>query len=155
MERQQFIFINISTPQWLVYSAVLLLAIFFRFSRIWSVRNLDLLLLLTLSGTIVVSATLDPQAKPLVTNDATENDSLRADSATKTPDELPSVAPPNIMAPSVDPIYRWVTVAGLILSVLLVVRLIFDESLTRRPRLEQNMNKAGLTFLLVLSLIHI
>ena len=53
------------------------------------------------------------------------------------------------MAPSVDPVYRWVTVAGLILSVLLVVRLIFDESLTRRPRLEQNMNKAGLTFLLV------
>ena len=149
MEHQQFIFINISSPQWLVYSAVLLLAIFFRFSRIWSVRNLDLLLLLTLSGTIVVSATLDPQAKPLVTNDATENDSLRADSATKTLDELPSVAPPNIMAPSVDPVYRWVTVAGLILSVLLVVRLIFDESLTRRPRLEQNMNKAGLTFLLV------
>ena len=149
MEHQQFIFINISSPQWLVYSAVLLLAIFFRFSRIWSVRNLDLLLLLTLSGTIVVSATLDPQAKPLATTDATENDSLRADSATKTPEELPSVAPPNIMAPSVDPVYRWVTVAGLILSVLLVVRLIFDESLTRRPRLEQNMNKAGLTFLLV------
>ena len=35
------------------------------------------------------------------------------------------------------------------LAVLLVVRLLLDESLTRRPRLDQNLNQAGLTFLCI------
>lgn len=166
MEHHQFIFINISSPQWLVYSAVLLLAIFFRFSRIWSVRNLDLLLLLTLSGTIVVAATLDPRAEPPATDAMVQSSSSSTDPAkasvtegqTTAAENAPvknggsepaDEAPPNLLAPSVDPVYRWVTIAGLIVSALLVVRLIFDESLTRRPRLEQNMNRAGLTFLLI------
>ncbi|MEP3478027.1 MAG: hypothetical protein ABJZ55_02155 [Fuerstiella sp.] len=161
MEHHQFIFINISSPQWLVYSAVLLLAIFFRFSRVWSVRNLDLLLLLTLSGTIVVAATLDPRATPAAADAITQSVSSSTDPAEasnadnensaddSTTAQTTDAAPPNLLAPSVDPVYRWVTVAGLIVSALLIVRLIFDESLTRRPRLEQNMNRAGLTFLLI------
>lgn len=162
MEHHQFIFINISSPQWLVYSAVLLIAIYFRFSRVWSVRNLDLLLLLTLSGTIVVAATLDPRAETAPADDIVQSVSTSTDPETSnqnameleaTPSEanvpIANAPPPNILAPSVDPVYRWTIVAGLIVSALLVVRLIFDESLTRRPRLEQNMNKAGLTFLLI------
>lgn len=143
MEHQQFIFINNSSPQWLVYSALLLLAIFFRFSRVWSVRNLDILLLLSLSGTIVVAATQDPRGSSAGESTATASVET---AAAPNPD---STIPPNILEPSIDPVYRWTTVAGLTLSAFLVIRLIFDESLTRRPRLEQNLNKAGLTFLLV------
>ena len=42
---------------------------------------------------------------------------------------------------------RFSSFVVLALSVILIVRLTFDESLTRRPRLEQNLNHAGLTFL--------
>jgi hypothetical protein len=42
---------------------------------------------------------------------------------------------------------RFSSFVVLALSVILIVRLTFDESLTRRPRLEQNLNQAGLTFL--------
>ena len=47
------------------------------------------------------------------------------------------------------PAYTWSSLALVSLGVLLVVRLIFDESLTRRPRLDQNLNQAGLTFLCI------
>lgn len=145
MEHHQFIFVNNSSPQWLVYSALLLLAIFFRFSRVWSVRNLDILLLLALSGTIVVAATQDPRG----TASSMDADVTTASAELDDETEANSSPPPNILEPSADPVYRWTTIAGLLLSALLVIRLIFDESLTRRPRLEQNLNKAGLTFLLV------
>jgi hypothetical protein len=45
--------------------------------------------------------------------------------------------------------YQWGSVTLLGLTLFLLVRLIFDESLTRRPRLEQNLNQAGLTFLCI------
>ncbi|MBC7966723.1 MAG: hypothetical protein H7Z17_12465 [Fuerstia sp.] len=47
------------------------------------------------------------------------------------------------------PLETWSSLALVALAVLLVVRLLFDESLTRRPRLDQNLNSAGLTCLCI------
>jgi hypothetical protein len=47
------------------------------------------------------------------------------------------------------PIYLWSSMTLMGLTLLLIIRLLFDESLTRRPRLDQNLNQAGLTFLCI------
>ncbi len=49
----------------------------------------------------------------------------------------------------VRPVYAWAPLTLMGLTLLLLVRLIFDESFTRRPRLDQNLNQAGITFLCI------
>jgi hypothetical protein len=95
---------EVNGPTWFYLSSLLILAVYFRFNRIWSIRNLDLLLLLSLSPGLLLIA-----ARP-------------ADPAMG---------------------YVWLFT----LSGALLLRTWFDPVLTRRPRLEQNLNPAGLTFL--------
>lgn len=94
---------EVNGPTWFYLSSLLILAVYFRFNRIWSIRNLDLLLLLSLSpGLLLIQARPDDPAG-----------------------------------------YVWLFT----LSAALLLRTWFDPMLTRRPRLEQNLNPAGLTFL--------
>lgn len=93
---------HVSEPTWFYLSFLLIIAVFFKFGRLWSVRNLDLLLLLTISPGLLFLA------------------------------DQPAAG------------YVWLFVTtGLLLS-----RVLLDALFTRRPRLEQNMNVAGMTFLL-------
>ncbi|HID24618.1 MAG TPA: hypothetical protein EYP14_19775, partial [Planctomycetaceae bacterium] len=94
---------SVNEPTWFYLSTLLIVAVFFRFGRFWSVRNLDLLLLLAISpGLLLVKYA--------------GWDSLG---------------------------YAWLfSCTG-----LLLVRLCCDPFFRRRPRLEQNLNAAGLTFL--------
>lgn len=101
---------HVNEPTWFYLSLLLILAVFFKFGRIWSVRNLDLVLLLSLApGLLMVRST-----------------SL-----------MPSVGYSFLFA-----------VTG-----LLLVRLLLDAAFTRRPRLEQNLNPAGMAFLCASALL--
>ena len=62
MEHNQFLFLTVESPTWLLYVSLLVIAVFFRFSRLMSVRNLDLTLLLLLSTALVMAAASKPIA---------------------------------------------------------------------------------------------
>ncbi len=95
---------------WFYLSLLLIIAAYFRFSRVWSLRNLDLALLLSLSPGLLIAET-DGRAG-----------------------------------------FIWLFGA----SAAILVRLLVDPYFARRPRLPQNLNSAGLTFLLVAcSVFHI
>jgi hypothetical protein len=97
---------SVNNSTWLYLSFLLILAVYFKFSRLWSVRNLDVLLLLSISpGLLLVSDDLQP----------------------------------NVVSFG----YVWLFAV----SALLLVRVLYDGLITRRPRLEQNMNAAGMAFL--------
>lgn len=87
---------------WFYLSLLLIVAVYFRFSRVWSLRNLDLALLLSLSPGLLIAA------------------NGRAG-------------------------FIWLFGA----SAAILLRLLADPYFVRRPRLVQNLNFAGLTFLLV------
>lgn len=94
----------VNEATWFYLSSLLIIAVFFRFNRIWSVRNFDLMMLLAVSpGLLFVGA--QPADSPFG--------------------------------------YVWLFVV----SAVILLRLWFDPVLTRRPRLDQNLNPAGLTFL--------
>lgn len=101
---------HVNAPTWFYLSLLLILAVFYRFNRIWSIRNVDLCLLLSLApGLLLVRA--NPDGSPFG--------------------------------------YCWLfTVTGLLLG-----RLVFDAAFTRRPRLEQNLNPAGMAFLCASALL--
>jgi hypothetical protein len=100
---------DVNGPTWFYLSALLILAVFYRFNRVWSLRNFDLLLLLSLSPGLLLARAAGPQS--------------------------PSG-------------YVWLfAITG-----LLWLRLLTDALWTRRPRFEQNLNPAGLAFLLCCAL---
>jgi hypothetical protein len=95
---------HVNAETWFYLSLLLILAVFFKFGRIWSVRNLDLILLLSIApGLLFVRSTQSGSTLG----------------------------------------YCWLFV----ISGLLLFRLLFDWALTRRPRMEQNLNPAGMAFL--------
>lgn len=96
---------SLNDPTWFYLSFLLILAVYFKFSRFWSIRNLDLVLLLLISPGLL-----------LVRND----------------DKTVAAFG-----------YAWLFLA----TALLLVRALTDGLITRRPRLEQNMNAAGMAFL--------
>lgn len=101
---------QVNEPTWFYLSLLLILAVFFKFGRVWSVRNLDLVLLLSLApGLLLVRATS--------------------------------------LVPSVGYCFLFVV------SGLLLIRLLLDSVFTRRPRLEQNLNPAGMAFLCASALL--
>jgi hypothetical protein len=95
---------EVNAPTWFYLSSLLILAVFYRFNRVWSIRNFDLLLLLSLSPGLLF-----------------------------------------VMARPADSSFGYVWLFTV--SAALLLRLWFDPVLTRRPRLEQNLNTAGLAFL--------
>src|SRR6478672_2810324 len=92
---------DVNPATWFYLSLLLIVALFFRFSRVWSLRNFDLGLLLSASpGLLLVEA--DPSLRTLG--------------------------------------YSWLfAVSG-----LLLLRLLLDTVLTRRPQFAQNLNGAGM-----------
>jgi hypothetical protein len=237
---KSFLFTDVTNPTWLAYVAFLVIAVFFRFSRFLSIRNLDVTLLLLLSTAIVVagvyrdkvwvppvapegSTTLaepNPEQPELSPSDSLPSDQpvanvapaseipaadaipgtseglapekadsaslLVATSAGDAADSDSAAGPDDVAVISEfsnnpsggdsavenskaavltdpqlqsnegsaiearsHPIYTWASVALMGLTIMLILRLIFDESLTRRPRLDQNLNQAGITFLCI------
>ena len=92
---------TVDDATWFYLSLFLTVTVYFRFSRVFSLRNLDLLLLWAISPGILL---------------------VRHGSASG---------------------YVWLF--GL--SGVLLLRLVADRYFTRRPRLEQNLNSQGLSFL--------
>jgi len=86
---------------WFYVSAIIILAIFFKFNRFWSVRNFDLVCLILLTpGLLLIAGWKDSTG------------------------------------------YTWL----FCIQCLLVLRLILDTVMVRRPLLEPNLSSAGLTF---------
>lgn len=93
---------HVDEPTWFYLSFLLIIAVYYKFNRFWSLRNVDLGLLLLIS--------------------------------------------PGVLFVSRQPVtgYLWLFAA----TAALLGRVLFDSLFTRRPRLEQNMNVQGLTFLM-------
>lgn len=127
---------DLSNPTWWVYIALLVVAVYFRFGRVFTVRNLDLLLLLALSTSLTATVLLTPSG-----SQATDTP---AEQATQSADQ--SEAP---ISPVRRPISQYWSTILLFTTLAFLVRLVLDERFTRRPRLEQNLNLGGLTFLCI------
>ncbi len=96
---------EISGLAWVYMSTVLILTVFFRFSRLFSIRNLDLLLLLALSPTLF---------------------SVKRGG---------------------EPVGGYA--ALFVVTGLILIRLLVDPLLRKRPQFGQNLNAAGLGFLCI------
>ncbi len=105
---------RVNPTSWAYLSSLLMLAMYFKFNRIWSVRNIDLFLLILLAPGL------------LLVQWAAENVGIKANAG-------------NIQFLG----FLWLFVT----EGLLLVRLMLDSAMVRRPLLEPNLNAAGLLFM--------
>ncbi|MGI8980064.1 MAG: hypothetical protein ACR2FY_12645 [Pirellulaceae bacterium] len=199
---------KINPISWAYLSSLLMIALFFKFNRFWSVRNLDLILLILLApGLLIVQAgrkeyrqvRLEKAALTRAHNEVSaalrqQDEMAEAEQASyvargaetgtvnpSPPSPLASVEPPAASAeetkeedspPSNADIpppalletgaamhelaeretaatnLLWRGYAGLLaVCGLLLIRLLFDATMVRRPLLEPNMSTGGLLFL--------
>ena len=105
---------RVNPTSWAYLSSLLTLALYFKFNRIWSVRNFDLFLLIMLSPGL------------LLVQWAWENAGTQPNAT-----EIEHYG------------FLWLFATGSII----LLRLLMDPAMVRRPLLDPNLNPAGLLFL--------
>ena len=157
MGRFLFQYHAVSPTTWAYLSTLLMIGLFFKFNRLWSVRNLDLLLLSLLAPGLLL---------------------VHVGQVKRNPVSMPAVAPagtssttgdPTVLAIADDPTidrsadrdakhfaalqarggqleragYLWLFATG----VMWLVRMLADTRLTRRPLLSPNLSVGGMAFI--------
>lgn len=112
-----FQYVKVNPTSWAYLSSLLTLALFFKFNRVFSFRNLDLFLLILIApGLMLVQWGLENEWNAKL-------ESLPLDMQR----------------------YGFMWLFGI--QSLLMARMLFDSALVRRPLLDPNLNAAGLAFL--------
>jgi hypothetical protein len=177
---------KVDPTTWAYLSSLLMIGLYFKFSRFWSVRNLDLVLLILLApGLLLVhrghelrqAAKLAGVAEAAETSSdakdaaeeatgATRAEIVTARDATSTAATDPPMHDPmsellsaivadEETAPSLAAGYaadgirtqRWGYLCLFVAGGLLLVRLLADPTMVRRPLLEPNLSPGGLAFI--------
>jgi hypothetical protein len=147
---------KVNPTTWVYLSSLLMLGLFFQFNRFWSVRNLDLLLLILLApGLLMVNQAREALTTQAAAVDAVAEPVVPAASmaAAPHPDEqalaTDAAAAAKTVAPAVAP--RQIAYVGYLwlfgVSLVWLARLLLDPTMIRRPLLEPNATKGCLLFL--------
>ncbi|MFC1757895.1 hypothetical protein ACFL2H_03895 [Planctomycetota bacterium] len=134
---------------WFYLSSLLMIGLFFKFGRVWSVRNLDLLLLMLLAPGLLFIHYGNEMINRA--NDATLSLSPRAEAKVSVePDSTETVEPNEDQVTELEAGtraqlygYYWLFAVGL----LWLIRMLADPLMVRRPLLEPNLTGGGLTFI--------
>jgi hypothetical protein len=152
-----FHYLRLEPPTWVFLSSFLVIGLFLMFHRFWSLRNLDIALILLFTPGILL--VYEGSAQP----------NSRADKAAFTSNASPIVEgegqlgtsePGNDGLAVAEPSkggkdstlrdshllyigYLWL----IIVAVLLVIRMLLDTSIVRRPMLDPNLSSGGMLFL--------
>jgi len=160
---------QVEPTTWAYLSSLLMLALFFKFNRVWSVRNIDLLLLILLApGLLLVHHAQQQQESIAVQIKQLEYPEPRSPDARSSWRGLVmqvSWQEPERTSPWADrpeehleydrltgDYAEWRTVErrGFLwlfaIGAVLLVRLLFDPTMVRRPLLDPNLSTGGLTF---------
>src|SRR5947208_10364427 len=151
---------KINPATWVYLSSLLMIGLFFQFNRFWSVRNLDLVLLILLApGLLMVNHAREGAEKGLMsagTNGAAATGGQVASESGAPVERIPasdavaaaSTAPANGSAEPARFRLAYVGYLWLLgVSLVWLVRMLADPTMVRRPLLEPNATKGCLVFL--------
>jgi hypothetical protein len=141
---------------WVYLSSLVTIGLFFKFGRLWSMRNLDLLMLILLSpGLLLLYYGYQTQAPKVLVPHAETSGTLANDSTVTTlitdgaiaGNDANRVAADELPVPESEFTkrngYLWLLGVG----ILWMIRLLIDPALVRRPMLAPNLTVGGLAFM--------
>ncbi len=139
----------VMTPTtWAYLSSLIMIAVYFKFRRFWSVRNLDLIgLIFFAPGLLLVAYGEGMQTVPAHPPAASEAGSRSPAAQSSPAEQSPATSVvPNEKAADGRQIehlgYLWL----FIVTLFFLLRMLIDSAMVRRPLLEPNLSASGLTF---------
>jgi hypothetical protein len=158
MSEYLFNYERVDPTTWVYLSSLLSLGLFFKFNRFWSMRNLDLVLLILLAPGLLLVYSGRLEQRKVIRAGARDNaiveyarshdngDATTDDDAATEPTQLAALRETQVKMRGVEfSGFLWL----IVVNALLVIRLLVDPNMVRRPLLEPNLSSGGLTFLCV------
>jgi len=155
-----FHYVRLEPPTWVFLSTLLVIGLFLMFHRFWSLRNLDILLVLAFApGMMMVN---EGRQKAFRESDLESASSLVAP---KSVQDLEAASPDKNEqkgSPQSAPVPSAISANGywtaksmlyfgflwlLVCACLLVIRMLLDTTIVRRPLLDPNLSSGGMLFL--------
>lgn len=158
-----FAYEKIAPTTWAYLSSLLMLALFFKFNRFWSFRNVDLILIVLLApGLLLVDFGNRGSYSSVKSQTDVARQSETASLATDNGETISNDNPPSTGEEQIDngddanvptdrPRIRWSRTGYywlLSMSVVFLIRMLIDPLLVRRPLLAPNLSVGGLVFLM-------
>ncbi len=142
MSQFLFHYVRLEPPTWVFLSTLLVVGLFLMFHRFWSLRNLDILLVLAFTPGMMMVYEGRQKAFPL--EPAAVQNGLEVGGANNSiPTETLEV---NLSWPPQKLLY-WGFIWLLICAGLTVLRMLLDTTIVRRPLLDPNLSSGGMLFL--------
>ena len=155
MTESPFDYQPIAQSTWAYLSSLLMLALFFKFSRFWSVRNFDLILIILLApGILLIDYGLRLEKSAVVSPGMADVDAQLSPSAT--PEDVAVAISGmesffNLALTGLEEYGQQVQRFGYIwlfsIGSVIMLRMLLDPMLIRRPALAPNLSIGGLVFL--------
>jgi hypothetical protein len=156
---------KIDPTTWAYLSSLLMIGLYFKFSRFWSVRNLDLVLIILLApGLLLVHRGQEFQhdAEQILAAERSNAPQVATPPEEREANRSPMLQPEQLFVSVEDPKLDktpgenlrdqgrnneyWGFLLLFVAGGLLMVRLLADPTMVRRPLLEPNLSPGGLTF---------
>ena len=153
---------KVDPTTWAYLSSLLIIGLFFKFNRFWSVRNLDLVLLILLAPGMILThkgyqqlLSTPPPPESVIERPPTaapRENSINGTESTETPKTIgdSELAEKQLLPPGITraiALVRWGFLGLLGISLIWLVRLLFDPTMMRRPLLEPNLSVGGMLFI--------
>ncbi len=155
---------QIDPTTWAAAASLLMISIFFKFNRFWSIRNFDLLLIICMAPFLIMVnhgvnlAGQHHNHRPTTTEPAatTTTDALAAGLSSETysrtsiePSATASIETPNAAEQAEPPriVQRRGFIGLFVVGSIFLIRMLIDPVLVRRPLLNPNLSLGGLIFL--------
>lgn len=147
MSQFLFHYVRLEPPTWVFLSTFLVIGLFLMFHRFWSLRNLDILLVLVFTPGMMMVYEGRQKAFRLADSEISrlESESKDKPALAVSAAESPPVSPESSW--STESVLYWGFLWLLICAVLLVTRMLLDTAIVRRPLLEPNLSSGGMLFL--------
>jgi hypothetical protein len=145
---------KVDPTTWAYLSSLLIIGLFFKFNRIWSVRNLDLVLLILLAPGLILTVkgyhllNNTPPPPVAAVNVSPVNTPLTSDNVTTL--EVASSSEQPRHPPEIQRAWNLVRTGFLWLlgvSFCWLIRLLIDPTMVRRPLLDPNLSMGGMLFI--------
>ncbi|MEX1040948.1 MAG: glycosyltransferase family 87 protein [Pirellulaceae bacterium] len=146
---------SVNPTTWAYLSSLLVIGLFFKFNRFWSVRNLDVMLLILLAPGLLMVYFGDQNIAAARLAPALDAEMALLDANPMAPDAEAAEEDPAEAAPptrlELSQRGNALAKAGYIwlfcVSGMLLVRLFLDSTMVRRPLLEPNLTVGGMLFI--------
>ncbi|MEQ1825462.1 MAG: hypothetical protein ABL921_05925 [Pirellula sp.] len=150
MSQFLFQYVRLEPPTWVFLSTLLVIGLFLMFHRFWSLRNLDILLILAFTPGMMMVYEGRQRAFEMVDHGA----EMMAGNSPESIDSSESVdsIPTNLIQPpkhnwNAQSLVYWGFLWLIVCAGLLLIRMLLDTSIVRRPLLDPNLSSSGMLFL--------